>query len=202
MAAIGGVQLRRPLQSVRKAAEVFADRRRSRRQGALGGMTVIFPLASYRAFPPQVQGSQGVDLPGFSLADNHPVLLLHRGVGGGGFHPPELQRRPLVLVQVGKYRRRRDRFRRKPEGLTAAHCAYRRGNRRAILRYQQAGNAVISPHPVNVALHHRHAGRFSGLNCRVQIGNGRLLQTELAHTHHRTSTNWNWGRKLGDNPRN
>ena len=164
---------------------MLADRRSAGGQRPLRGMAVIVPFAGHRPFPPDVQGAQGVDLAGLALGDNHPVLLLHRRVGCGGFHPAKLQRLPLVLVQVGEHLGSLDRFGGKANRLPAPYRSSSLRNRRAVLGYQQARYAVVGAHPVNITLNNLDAGGLPRLYCRLQVCDGRLFQAKpvLAHNH-------------------
>ena len=178
-----GIQFRRPLQGVRKPAEVLAHRRRARWQWPLGGMTVVISLASNRPLPSDVEGGQRIDLAGLLPGDNHSVLLLYRRVGRGGLHAAELQGFAPVFVQVRENLRRCHRVRGKPDWFAAPNCAGGLGYGSAVLGDQYAGRPVIGPYPVNVTLYNFHAGRLAGLYGRMELCDGCFFQPEPVFSH-------------------
>src|SRR5207237_818334 len=74
-----------------------------------------------------VQSRERVDLTGVRDADDHAVLLLYCRVRCRPFHAAVLERLALVLVELGKYRRRVDRLGRKPKRRAGAPRTRGRG---------------------------------------------------------------------------
>ena len=123
IAPVRGVELGCVLQRVGQLAEDLAHRRRAGRQRPLGGMAVEVAAAGHGPLAADVERGERVDLAGIRLADDHAELLLHRGIRRGRLHAAVLERRPLVLVEVGQDGGGLDRLGRKSERRPGAHGA-------------------------------------------------------------------------------
>ena len=178
IASVRGVELRRPLEGVRKLAEHLAHRGRAGRKRPRRRVTVEVAPARDRTLPPDVEGGERVDLSRARRADDHPELLLHAGIGGGRLHAPVFEGRALVLVEIGQDRGRLDGFRGETQGLCRAHGTHRLRDGGTVFRDEQAGHSVVGTHAVDVVLNDRDAGRLPGLDGRVQLLDRRLVQTK------------------------
>ena len=117
-------------------------------------MPVELAPAGDRTLAADVERAERVELAGVRDADDHAVLLLHRGIGGGRLHAAEFERRALVLVEIGQDRRGLDGLGREAQRRARAHRArspratgapssrdqqrWRRRYRRARARYSAA----------------------------------------------------------------
>ena len=123
-------------------------------------MPVELAPAGHRTLAADIERADAVDLAGIGNADDHAELLLHVGLRRGRLHPAVFDRRALVLVEIGQDGRGLHRLRREFQRAPGAHHARRRRNRRAVLRHQHAGDAVVGAHTGEIALHHLdHRGR-------------------------------------------
>jgi hypothetical protein len=125
-----------------------------------------------------VERCERIDLASVRDADDHAVLLLHRGVGGGRLHAAVLEGLALVPLEIGKQRRGLDRLARKAQRRARTHGAGRRRHRGAILGDQRTGGAVIGAGAIDVVLDDLDAGDLSRPDRRVQVVDGRLFETE------------------------
>jgi hypothetical protein len=141
-------------------------------------MLVELAPAGDRAFASDIQRADPVDLAGVGNANDHAELLLHLGVGGGRFHPAELQRRTFVFVEIGQDGRRFHGLRREFQSRAAADHAGRFGNRRTVIGHQHAGDAVVSADAGQIVLHHRDDGSCARPDRRVQIIDRRLFEAK------------------------
>src|SRR5207248_2350 len=176
--AIAGVERGSGFERVGQIPEDFADRRRARRQRALGRVAVEFALAGNRTLAADVQGRERVELTGIRLAGDHAVLLQYRGVGGGWLHAAEFERRALVLVEIGEDRRGCDGFGRKLQWRAGTHRAGRFGDAPTILGDEQAGDPVVGARPGDVVLHDLNTGCFAGPDRRVQFVDRRFFKAK------------------------
>ena len=126
-----------------------------------------------------------VELAGVRDADDHAELLRHVGLGGGRLHAAEFERRAFVLVEIGQDGRRLHGLRRELQRRAGAHHAGRFGNRRAVLRHQHAGDAVVGAHAGEIVLHHRDHGGPARPDRRVQVVDRRLFETKRLRPGHR-----------------
>ena len=122
-------------------------------------MPVVIALTSNGALAANVQGGEGVHLARARDSGDHAELLLDFGVGRGGLHAPELERRPLVFVQIGEDVRSLHRLGRKTKRGASALRARSFGNRRAVFGDEHAGDAVVRADALQVAFHDFYAGR-------------------------------------------
>jgi len=134
--------------------------------------------AGHGTLASDVEGGEGVELPGIGLARDHPILLLHGGVRGGRLHAAEFERRSFVLVEIGQDRRSLDGLGRVAQRRHRAHRAGRREDRSAVLGDQQAADPVIGPRPVYIILNNRDAGRLSRVDRPLQLVDRSLFETE------------------------
>ena len=180
VAPVGGIELGGAFESVGQLAEVFADRRRARRQRSLGRVPVELAAAGHRALAPDVERRERIELPGIGDAGDHPVLLLHRRIGRGRLHAAEFERRPLVLVEIGENRRGLDGLGREAQRRRRAHGAGRLGYRSSVFGHEQAADPVIGPRPVDIVLDDRDAGRAAGSDGLVQLDRSSPLRERMA----------------------
>ena len=178
IAPIRGVELGRALEGVRQPAEHLAHGGRAGGKRPRGRVPVEVAPAGDRPFTPNVEGGQRIHLPGIRLADDHPELLLHVGIGGRRLHAAVFEGRPLVLVEIGQDGGGLDGLRGKAQRRPRAHGARRLGDRGAVFRDEQAGHPVVGPHAVEVVLDDRDAGRLPRPDGRVQLLDRRLVQTK------------------------
>ena len=157
---------------------MLAHGRRAGREGTFGGVSVELAAAGHRTLAPDVKRGEGVELPAIGLADNHPVLLLHRRVGRGRVHAAEFERRPFVAVEIGQDRRGRDGFRRESERRAGAHRTPHLGHRSTVLGDEQARDPVIGPRALDIMPNHRDAGRPTSLDRLVQFLDRRLFEAK------------------------
>ena len=167
--AVPGVEFGGSFERVRVVAEHFADRRRAGRQGTERRMSVEFALAGHRTFAADVQCRERVELARIGLADDHAVLLVHIGVGGGRLHAAEFERRTLILIEIGKDRCAGNGLSWKGNRRTAPHGADYLGYRGAVLGHEQARDTVIGAHPRDVLPDDIDAIRAPGADCVVQF---------------------------------
>ena len=172
------VQLGGALQRVGLLAEELAHRRRIGRQRAERRMLVELAPAGDRALAADVERADGVELAGVRNADDHAELLRHLRFRGGCLHAAEFERRAFVLVEIGQDRRSLHRLCRELERATRTHHAGRRRHRRAVLRHQRAGDAVVGAHAGEVVLHHRDNRGRARPDRRVQVVDRRLFETK------------------------
>ena len=130
-------------------------------------MPVVIALARHGALAPDVQGGEGVHLARVRDSDDHAVLLLDLGVGRGGLHAAELERRACVFFQIGPVVGGLHRPGGKLDRRAAAHRAPGFRNGRAVF-----GDAR------EVSLDHLDARRAAGANRRVQILDARFFEAE------------------------
>jgi hypothetical protein len=102
-------------------------------------------------------------------------LLVHAGVRGGRLHAAELERHPLVPVEVGQDRRCLHRLGRETQRCLGANCTVRLRDVGAIFRQQKAGDTIIRTRAIDVSLNHLDKGDLAGAYRLVQIGNGRFF---------------------------
>src|SRR5262245_39671522 len=105
MRAVLPVERRGTLDRIRLLPELLALGRRPCGQWTRGGSAIEIALAGNGALAADVQRLERVQLLGIRNADAEPDLLVHARIGNGRLHPAELQRQPLVLVEVRKDRR-------------------------------------------------------------------------------------------------
>ena len=186
VAPVGGIELGGAFERVGQLAEVFADRRRARRQRPLGGMPVELAATGHRPLAPDVQGRKGIELPGIWDARDQSVLLPHRRIGSGRFHAAEFERRTLVLVEIGENRRGFDGLGREAQRCRCAHGAGSLGYRSSVFGYETAADFVKRSRPVDIMLNERDAGRAAGSDGRVQLIDRYLFESEwlvVGHGH-------------------
>jgi len=75
VAAISVVEFGGALQGIGEVPEMLTDRRSAGGQRSERGMTVVVSPAGDGTLAPDVQGCEGVELPGVRDADNHAELL-------------------------------------------------------------------------------------------------------------------------------
>ena len=102
MAPIHVVELGRALEGVREPAEHLAHGGRAGGKRPRGRVPVEVAPAGDRTLTPDVEGGERIHLPRVRLADDHPELLLHVGIGGRRLHAAVFEGRPLVLVEIGQ----------------------------------------------------------------------------------------------------
>jgi hypothetical protein len=100
VAPIGRIELGRALERIGGPPEVFADRRRVRRQKTLRQVPIEVAAAGHRALASDVERGERAELPGVGLPGNHAVLLLNLRIGNRRLHAPEFERRPPVFVEI------------------------------------------------------------------------------------------------------
>ncbi len=176
IAAIGGVEFGGAFERVGQPAEFLAGRRGAGWQRPRGWMPVEIAAAGDRPLAADVEGGERVELARIGDAGDHPILLLHRGVGGGGLHAAEFEGRTPIAVELGQDRRGPDGLGREAQRSPGAHRAGRFRHRRAILGYQHAGDAVIGASTVDIVLHDRNERRLARTDRPVQIVDRRLFE--------------------------
>jgi hypothetical protein len=147
---------------------------------------VEIAAAGHRAFAPDVQGPESIELAGIGLSCDHPILLLHSGVGSRRLHTAEFEGRSRVLVEFGQYRRGLDRLGREAQRRHRAQRAGRFWDERAILGDQYACDPVIGPRALNVVLNHGDAGHLPILDRLMQLVDRRFFETKrlcICHEH-------------------
>ncbi len=82
------------------------------------------------------------------------------------------------MVEIGEDGRGGDRLGREGERRAGPHRAGRLGDRRAVLRHEQAGDAIIGTRPLDILLHDCDAGGLPGADRRVQFLDRRLFEAE------------------------
>jgi len=182
--------------------EHLAHRRRAGRQRPIFRRAVERAAAADGPLAPYVQRRQRVHLPRVRGAGDHAVLLLHRRVGPGRLHPPELERRPGVAVQIRQDRGRRHRLLRKPQRRAAAHGPHRLRHGRAVRRQEHAAHAVIGPHAREILAHDVHAGRAPLPDSAMQRLDGGFFHAEWRLGHARNPCRSEGRRRVDeDHPR-
>jgi hypothetical protein len=145
--------------------------------------------AGDRTLATDVEGGQGVQLPGVWDAGDHPELLRHGRIGGRRLHAPEFEGRPRVPVKIGQDRGRLDGVRREAQRRLRAHDARRFRDRGAVGGDEPAGDPVIGAGAVEIVLHDRDAGGLPRPDRRVQRLDRRLFQSKpflwcaVRHSH-------------------
>ena len=178
MASVRGVELGRALEGVREPAEHLAHGGRAGGKRPRGRVPVEVAPAGDRPLAPNVEGGERVHLPGIRLADDHPELLRHVGIGGRRLHAAVFEGRPRVPVEIGQHGGGLDGVRGKAQRHHRAHGARRLGDRGPVLGDEQAGHPVVGAHALDVVLDDRDAGRPPGLDGRVQLLDRRLVQAK------------------------
>ena len=97
-------QFGRALERVRLLPELLTHGGSTGRKGAGRRRPVAIALARHRALAADVEGGQGIQLPGVRNASDHPELLRHSRIGGRRLHAPEFEGRPRVAVEIGQDR--------------------------------------------------------------------------------------------------
>jgi hypothetical protein len=199
VAAIARVERSGGLERVREAAELVANRRRAKRQGTKGRVTVELALAGDRALAANVQGRERVELAGIGLPRDHAVLLLYIRIGGSRLHAAKFEGWTLVFVAIGEDRRGGDGLGREAQWGAGANRPGGFGNACAVLGDEQAGDAIIGAGARNVLLDHLYDRRLAGPDRGMQVVDRRLFEAKrlLLRVGHDLAPRWCAGVIIG-----
>ena len=116
-----------------------------------------------------IQCCKSIDLARVRYAHNHSELLVHGWVRRSRFHAAKFNRRPPILVQVGKNSRGFHRLCGKHNRCRCAHGATYVFYRGAIFGDQHAAYAIEGSHPGDVTLDDLQASRLARFDGLVKI---------------------------------
>jgi hypothetical protein len=159
IASIGGVELCRALEGVRKPAEHLAHRGRAGRERSRGRMPVEVAPAGDRALPPNVEGSERIHWPASGVPTIIPNCCWHGRIGAVVSMRPYSRAGPRYLSRSGRIVDALTVFVGKRSGAVARRSRSLRG-RGTVFRDEEAGHPVVGAGALDVVLDERDAGHL------------------------------------------